>query len=599
MKIKTITLLVFSLAALAVSTFTYSTNSEEDQVQNRIMNAVENLHQLTSNWQILKFSNQEVNWRLYLDIRKKYKSIEAYVSFRYPELEKSINGGPVPGIVTDFITLKEEEPHGLQVMEEMIDDNDSIGLEKECYLLIKNISYLEKSFKQFNLKTWEIFEANHQIISRLMSLGLTGFDSPVRLNAIADATSVLESLKWDLSVYQKWGNNQLVKFLDFQIAKSLEYLKQNWQFDDFNRVAFYRDLLVPIQINLRRWQISTQIELYEETNAPKRAINTKGEHLFDPNYLNPYFSSRGSDFKPDSNQIALGKKLFFDVRLSAANNMSCATCHDPKFAYADTLKKSFERNSPSLINVGFQGNFFWDLRSDDINNQVHHVVHHPNEFNTNATELVSKIASLSEYNKWFERAFPNDKNPLNYNHLKLALEQFVRSLIAVNSKFDRYMRSEKDVKLTSDEIAGANLFLGKAACATCHFAPLFNGYVPPNYGESEGEILGVTTSPNSIEIDPDFGKYELFKAAYPDAHFIKGMFKTPGIRNVDKTAPYMHNGAFATLEEVMDFYNHGGAVGKGLNWTQQTLSPDSLNLNSREISQIIAFMKTLSDDLTQ
>ena len=143
----------------------------------------------------------------------------------------------------------------------------------------------------------------------------------------------------------------------------------------------------------------------------------------------------------------------------------------------------------------------------------------------------------------------------------------------MDSKFDKNIRKEKN-NLTKEEIDGANLFLGKAACATCHFAPNFNGFVPPHYQDTEGEILGVLAEPNGNQIDKDNGMYERFKNSYPEAHYIKGMFKTPTIRNIELTVPYMHNGKYNTLEEVVDFYNHGGAAGKELELPQQTLSSD-------------------------
>ncbi len=102
--------------------------------------------------------------------------------------------------------------------------------------------------------------------------------------------------------------------------------------------------------------------------------------------------------------------------------------------------------------------------------------------------------------------------------------------------------------------------------------------------------------PSEVVI-PDWGRFHLFERNYPNADFVKGMFKTPGIRNIQYTAPYMHNGAFNTLEEVMEFYNHGGALGKGIDWPQQTLASDSLHLSNNEINDVIAFMKSLADTI--
>lgn len=143
-------------------------------------------------------------------------------------------------------------------------------------------------------------------------------------------------------------------------------------------------------------------------------------------------------------------------------------------------------------------------------------------------------------------------------------------------------------KFNLDEIAGFNLFTGKAKCATCHFIPLTNGTVPPSFMKSESEVLGVPDA--TKKLDADLGKFELTKAAIH-----RNSFKTPTVRNIELTAPYMHNGVFKTLEEVVNFYNEGGGNGLGFNLQNQTLPEDKLKLTALEKKQLIAFMKTLTD----
>lgn len=146
--------------------------------------------------------------------------------------------------------------------------------------------------------------------------------------------------------------------------------------------------------------------------------------------------------------------------------------------------------------------------------------------------------------------------------------------------------------LTKEEIEGFNLFTGKAACATCHFPPTFNGTVPPKFKETEFENLGITKTTNFKHpvLDEDPGMY------YPyEVEERRGFFKTSTVRNIALTAPYMHNGAFNTLEEVLEFYNLGGGQGIGLNVPYQTLPPDTLELTDIEVNSIIAFMQTLTD----
>jgi cytochrome c peroxidase len=149
-----------------------------------------------------------------------------------------------------------------------------------------------------------------------------------------------------------------------------------------------------------------------------------------------------------------------------------------------------------------------------------------------------------------------------------------------------------EAALTAAEIKGFNLFMGKAQCGTCHFAPLFNGLTPPFYDRTEFEVLGATRTDDleKPEPDSDMGRYPLFPMDY-----YKQAFKTPTVRNAAATAPYMHNGAFKTLEAVIGFYNKGGAAGLKLPIDNQTLSPLPLHLTPEETAGIVSFIYTLDD----
>jgi cytochrome c peroxidase len=145
--------------------------------------------------------------------------------------------------------------------------------------------------------------------------------------------------------------------------------------------------------------------------------------------------------------------------------------------------------------------------------------------------------------------------------------------------------------MTDEEILGFNLFMGKALCASCHFMPLTNGTVPPFFSETEREVIGVPKTAQNEVWDDDPGFYVMYKEP---AHW--GMFKTPTVRNVEVTAPYMHNGIYETLEEVVDFYNQGGGTGLGFDIPHQTLPFDNLDLSQKEQKALVAYMKTLTDE---
>jgi cytochrome c peroxidase len=151
--------------------------------------------------------------------------------------------------------------------------------------------------------------------------------------------------------------------------------------------------------------------------------------------------------------------------------------------------------------------------------------------------------------------------------------------------------------VSEDVKKGFNLFMGKANCATCHFAPHFSGLVPPFFNENESEVLGVTTRPIKqlpVELDQDLGRGNS-PVKKEKSWIYDYSFKTVTVRNIALTKPYFHNGAFNTLEEVLDFYNEGGGEGLGLKMKNQTLAPDKLNLTPTEIKEIIAFLNALTD----
>ena len=160
--------------------------------------------------------------------------------------------------------------------------------------------------------------------------------------------------------------------------------------------------------------------------------------------------------------------------------------------------------------------------------------------------------------------------------LRAALAAYLRTLVTLESPVDRALRGDT-AALAPDARRGFTVFMGKAKCGTCHFAPLFNGTVPPGYRKAEAEVLGVPTRPvvQRATLDPDPGRHGEF-----DAPVWKHAFKTPTVRNVAATAPYMHNGAYRTLEQVVEFYDRGGGAGIGAGLPHQTLPPEPLRLTA-------------------
>ncbi|MEL7530162.1 MAG: cytochrome c peroxidase, partial [Bacteroidota bacterium] len=324
---------------------------------------------------------------------------------------------------------------------------------------------------------------------------------------------------------------------------------------------------------------------------------------FGPDFLNSFYFTYQSRPLETEAQKQLGKFLFYEPAMSADAKMSCASCHQPNRAFTDGLARSLDnsgeafvaRNAPTLLNSVYAQRHFYDLRADKLENQLRDVFHNEREFQSDFVELIGRLQESSEYMALFRAAYPglNDKQLLSRHTIVSAMTAYVRTLKSFNSPFDQYIRKESQ-ELDPEAIAGFNLFMGKANCGTCHFPPTFSGLVPPGYHENETEVLGVPADKAATKLDEDEGRI-LNKRFHEQADHYRYSFKTMGVRNVALTAPYMHNGVFETLEEVLDFYNRGGGAGMGLEVPHQTLGADPLGLTDEEQTAIIRFMESLTD----
>jgi cytochrome c peroxidase len=209
-----------------------------------------------------------------------------------------------------------------------------------------------------------------------------------------------------------------------------------------------------------------------------------------------------------------------------------------------------------------------------------------------ATAVARQLNDRPAYAARFRRAYPTQEKKILPRHVLMALASYIRSLTPFNSRFDRYMRGD-DTQLSTSQVRGFNLFMGKAKCGTCHFMPVFNGTAGPGFTTTEAEVLGVAADPGRqpLQLDPEPGRY--FQSKIRE---LRHSFKTPTLRNIAKTAPYMHNGAYQTLAEVIDFYDQGGGAGLGLDVDNQTLASEPLHLSKEEKKAIIAFLRALSDN---
>lgn len=383
------------------------------------------------------------------------------------------------------------------------------------------------------------------------------------------------------------------------IQNAVSYLNQHPDFNSFDRAAFITKYANNISMSIA--------QLERNLPGPKikynRMLNQDINSIFDVDAFNVNAFSPGAKYYMTDAKVLLGKKLFNDPALSGPKTRSCATCHQPELDYTDGLTtptdiydstKHLSRNTPTLLNAALQSNYFYDMRALTLEDQVRTVMSNKEEMDGSIDSAVTYVSQDTTYQKLFAKAFPTGQweKQIDGDKVANALASYVRSLVKLNSRFDEYMQGDQDA-LTSREVKGFNLFMGKAKCGTCHFAPLFNGITPPKYVQSETEVIGVPKSLTDSTLDPDLGYYAIIGVAS-----YKHAFKIPTVRNISKTAPYMHNGVYTTLEDMMEFYNNAGAVGLGINLPNQTLPADTLGLTKEEQNDIIAFMKSLESDVS-
>lgn len=300
-------------------------------------------------------------------------------------------------------------------------------------------------------------------------------------------------------------------------------------------------------------------------------------------------------------QIDLGRLLFFDPALSGDGRMSCAHCHHPDLGYTDGRRTGMggpasgvgparaggvdlPRNSPTLWNVGFLGRLFWDGRAASLQAQAAEPLFAANEMASTPEHIQRTLSANSAYRQLFAQAFDRDSNrQITVDEVTTALAAFQSSLISLNSRFDRYAHGDQRA-LSESELRGWNVFRGFVGrCAQCH--------VPPLFGSDDLAVVGAPPAPGQ-PYDQGAGALAPLNAA------LKGAFKVPTLRNVALTAPYFQAGQFATLSEVMDFYNapRGHAVPAGANvelhWH---IHMQKAELSAVDVADVIEFLNALTD----
>ena len=319
-------------------------------------------------------------------------------------------------------------------------------------------------------------------------------------------------------------------------------------------------------------------------------------------HLEPFRGVPIPEINPQTpHKIELGKKLFFDRRLSGDGTMSCATCHIPDMAFTDGQEISLSypttrnwRNAPTLVNIGLFKNLFYDGRATSLEDQALFPIMSAFEMNLNLDYLEEKIRVVPEYVRAFQEAFGGD---VSRERIAMALASYQRSLVSLNAPIDRYLKGDK-AALSPQAQEGYAIFTGKGKCTDCHDGALlsddkFHALNIPENPEHQNDpritatrrfVAKVYHYPDYRTLNEDPGRYLITK----DSKDWKA-FRTPTLREVAKTAPYMHNGIFGTLDEVIEFFDRGG--GKG----NTALKP--LGLSASEKAALKVFLgEALSGD---
>ena len=272
----------------------------------------------------------------------------------------------------------------------------------------------------------------------------------------------------------------------------------------------------------------------------------------------------------------LGKALFFDPRLSGANSISCASCHNPSFSWGDGLpkgvghgSKEVGRRTPTILNTGYAELLFWDGRAGSLEEQALGPIAAPGEMNLPLNQMVAKLKAIEGYKPMFDKAYP--KEGISETTVAKAIATFERTVVSGTAPFDEWVAG-KESALSDSAKRGFDLFNTKAACVKCH-----SGW---NFTDDGFHDIGLASD--------DVGRGKLLK----ELESMQFAFKTPTLRNARQRAPFMHDGSEPTLEAVVQYYNRGGAS------KRPSLSPEiqTLNLTDTEVKDLCNFMDTLASN---
>lgn len=610
------TLLVILILATVVCCFSFSLHQKKEYKDFY----VSSLNQFKQEEEQLLHTIQSANLADAADLQKiragivssrsRLKAMDFWFRYFDPISYRKLNG-PLPVEWETEVFEKFEAPYkrkgaGLSLAELYLDeptlDKDSLAGFIQTSIDSLQMFTKDSIFLELD-KDDHFFLANRLYLLNLAAIYTTGFECPDTNRVIPEMRAMLRDVK---TIYTYFNNDfpatpltsGYLELYDKAIAFAD---KQPSSYSAFDQFSFLKDYINPLfrlnQEYIRNYNaVSWSFNDY--------ALSNDASSVFDKSLFMSQ-NTKGIFSLVDDEQVLseikkIGKLLFYDPILSGNNKRSCASCHKPTEYFTDTSmatpfqfdeKNHLPRNSPSLINSVFNHLVMLDGKHISLQDQARTVMGSHDEMSSDPDELVKKIMSCKEYKtafKKFVKYTPEEKTP-GMSHIISAVTYYYADFSNYYSPFDDAMN--KNTAIPQDAKNGFNLFMSKAMCGTCHFVPHFNGIKPPYIG-SEFEVLGVPADTAYTKLSDDKGRYDV-NPAEETLH----AFRTATVRNVQFTKPYMHNGVFNTLDQVIDFYDVGGGVGKKLNVPNQTLSSDSLKLTRKEKNDLIAFMHSLNENI--
>lgn len=542
--------------------------------------------------------------------RADLKVMDFWWRYLEPIMYRKING-PLPVEWETEVFEKFEPPYrrqggGLMLLELSLEEDPG---NKPALLSLLDTSIVALETFQADSITSQLnafdhfFLANRLYLLNLAALYTTGFECPDTGRVIPELKAMMPAVKeiYAQFNYQFPATPLSTAYLSLYDS-TLDFIaRQPDAYSIFDHFGFIRDFVNPL-FKLNQQFITGYSA--RTINFNDYSLENSATSIFDKRLFNSQNTKGIFSFVDDPQVLSeirrIGKLLYYDPILSGNNQRSCASCHKPTEYFTDTTRATafhfdrqqvLPRNSPTLINSVFNHLIMQDGKHISLQAQARDVITNPAEMNSTEKELIKKVMSCKEYRdafKSFLKYTPEAKD-VSLDHIVSALTFYYADFSQYYSPFDHAMNDRSAV---SDQVRnGFNVFMSKAQCGTCHFVPHFNGIKPP-YISSEFEVLGVPADRDYSRMSADRGRHDVHAA--PE---MMNAFRTGTIRNAPFTKPYMHNGVFNTLEEVIDMYDAGGGAGKKLEVANQTLPSDSLKLTPSEKANLLAFINALNENI--